>query len=174
MKGSQDGCCPMGPWDESGFIDHPRTEPSTCWPAFLPDVAEATRCVLPELACHWSPLGRGRNKSVYPVVYRNDDGWRPDRDRRWVCVVSAGMERVMNAEAGVLQSPDELAPGGPLVATGAAGLPSWRVFAAATLALAAAAVWFTVACQEGRFARNAMGPDSDLLSAAELEDQLNI
>ena len=68
-----------------------------------------------------------------PVVYRNDDGWRPVRDRLCVCVVSAGMERVMNAEAGVLQSPEELAPGGPLIATGAAGLPSWKVFAAAIL-----------------------------------------
>lgn len=80
----------------------------------------------------------------------------------------------MNAEGGALQSPEELAPGRSLVGVSAAGLPSWRVFAAATLALAAAAVWYTMSCEEGRFACKAMGPDSDLLSAAELEDQLNI
>jgi hypothetical protein len=51
MKGMQDGCCPTGPRDESGFIDHPRAEVSTLRPAFLPDVVEATRWVLPELAC---------------------------------------------------------------------------------------------------------------------------
>ena len=76
-------------------------------------------------------------------------------------------------EEGALQLPEEPIPG-PNVGVGGAGLPSWRIFAAATLALAAAAVWFTMTTQEGRFARSAMGPESNLITSAELEDQLHM
>ena len=110
MKGMPGQLLSTGP-DESGFIGHPRTG-FDALAAFLPDVAEATRWVLPELACERGAFpGEGVTKRA-SCCLQERRRLAAVRDRRCVCVVSAGMERVVNAEAGVLQSPDELAPGG--------------------------------------------------------------
>ena len=65
-------------------------------------------------------------------------------------------------------------PMGPAPGVGPAGIPPWRLVLAASLALAAMALWVTVAHEEARFARGAVGPEADLLSAAEMEDQLHM
>lgn len=76
----------------------------------------------------------------------------------------------MNSGAYDMETPSA----GPRLEHSSAGIPSWRIFLAGSLALAATALWFGLAHQEARFARRAVDPDSTLLSPDELEDQLHV
>ena len=81
----------------------------------------------------------------------------------------------MNTASDMSEVLDGPAPqSGPGVEVSAAGLPSWRVCLAAAFGLAAVTLWYAVARLEGQFARRAVSPESNLLSSAELEDQLNM
>lgn len=86
-----------------------------------------------------------------------------------------GVEWPMDMASAASDLPGGPAPRrGPGVEVSGAGVPSWRLCLAATLGLAGVALWVAVARQEGRFARNAVSPESRLLSPDELEDQLHV
>ncbi|MDH7568656.1 MAG: hypothetical protein QHJ73_03615 [Armatimonadota bacterium] len=77
----------------------------------------------------------------------------------------------MDTDAGTFDRPPQAEAGAE---SNIGGIPTWRVLLAGALLLGAGALWFGVARQESRFAHVAVGPDADLLSPNELEDQLHM
>ena len=81
----------------------------------------------------------------------------------------------MSAGSGVPQAPiGGAADGGVGVEVAASGLPSWRLLLGGALVLAAVTLWVVMGRGEGSLAGSGAGPNVELLSSAELEDQLHI